>query len=351
MKKFVFYIAITLLNVNILSSQESVRILDVTFSDEELQFRENDSMGEFILSHGFLKVDYRYLFFTIETSNLDLTDNSIHFFVRFSTTNDTIQLIYCDNLQVTDTSNILHAYCNISEQMIPGGRAFLLDDVKFGYSHLKDSLSRSMECFYIVNGVKTQHISHLPPVNIISPIVTDNISFNAPYLFRKTFCPYEHVFLFDDTINEQSIKDMTFFFEEEEIEQNDSVGDLFFPKNIYVKRDDTVYCYTMFLNDGKNADSVSLNGIYVKLSMHKWIRMFEDGKYWICTFKAKPKSDWFKQCNIHMFYAEKEVEPKSVYKYDSDGTLTEYYYCFGTICFSKKSKGEFIQTKGRLKKR
>ena len=217
MRRHIIYITIILLNINSLNSQNNnyVRVSNVTFSDEELQFSGNDSVGSVVINQGLFKVNYRYLFFTIEISNLDLSNNSISFFVCFSTSNDTVPLVFCDSVHFADTSNILHAYCNVSERMIPGGRGFLLEDVKFGYRNLKDTLYRDLALFYKINGNSELYSTVLPPLSIVSPIIIDDSSSDIPYVFHKTFCPFDYYPLFGDEYEKTVTQDILFFEDEE----------------------------------------------------------------------------------------------------------------------------------------
>ena len=189
MKKIVVFIIFIVLGTDFVYSQHFIRVSEVTFSDEELQYRKNDTSGNVVLTHCFLKRDYRYLFLAIEVSDsIELDDSPFVFYVSFKSSKDTLPLICCDRVYHTDTSSVIHTFCAISEEMIPGGRSFLLKDVKYGYKNLRDTLYKNLECFYSINKGDLFKVV-LPCVNIVSPIISESYSSETPNEFRSVFCP------------------------------------------------------------------------------------------------------------------------------------------------------------------
>lgn len=220
MKKIIVFIISIVLGTDFVYSQHFIRVSEVTFSDEELQYRENDTSGNVVLIHSFLKRDYRYLFLAIEVSDsIELDDSPFNFYVSFSSSKDTIPLICCDQIYHTDSSSIIHTFCNISEEMIPGGRQFLLEDIRYGYDNLRDTLYKNMECFYSMN-MGELHKIVLPCVNIVSPIISESHSSDAPFIFRRIFCPDKYSSVYDNIGEELFIDETDDLFMDEDFEHD-----------------------------------------------------------------------------------------------------------------------------------
>ena len=220
MKKIVVLIISIMLGTDFVYSQHFIRVSEVTFSDEELQYKDNDTSGNVVLIHSFLKRDSRYLFLVMEVmDSIELDDSPFNLYVSFKSSNDTIPLICCDRVCHTDTSSIIHTFCAVSEEMIPGGRKFLLEDVRYGYDNLRDTLYKNVECFYSMNKGELHKID-LPCVNIVCPIISESHYSDAPYIFRRIFCPDNYSSVYDNTGDELFIDETDNLFMDEDFEHD-----------------------------------------------------------------------------------------------------------------------------------
>lgn len=108
---------------------------------------------------------------------------------------------------------------------------------------------------------------------------------------------------------------------------------VFYP-SISILRNDTVFCYALFYT--KNViDSITLQYFSVKKRGSKYIRTFNDGCIWIIRYK-KVKTHSFQKIEMLNLKAYKIVEPRSIFRYNAEGKLTEYFFSFCGFSFSKQ---------------
>lgn len=112
-------------------------------------------------------------------------------------------------------------------------------------------------------------------------------------------------------------------------------------KTLYVKSNDTIWQYDVYVSNDTIIDSLFLNGYYVKFKTNKWFRKYENGDYEYCRFwKCKP-SLLFQKYNNTYFHAQYEMRSRSFRRYNSEGVLIESLIFIGSINISKSYEESF----------
>lgn len=109
-----------------------------------------------------------------------------------------------------------------------------------------------------------------------------------------------------------------------------------FPQSISILRNDTVFCYNIFATN-MAIDSIHLVYFSVKKKGTMYITTFEDGSYWVIRYKKTYKHASLERKMLNLPVG-KVVKPKSIFRYDKDGKLTEYFVTFGVLLYSKQCR-------------
>lgn len=107
-----------------------------------------------------------------------------------------------------------------------------------------------------------------------------------------------------------------------------------FPQSISILRNDTVFCYDIFATN-MLIDSIRLDYFSVKEKGTMYIRTFEDGSYWVIRYKKTYKHPSLEKMMLNLSVG-KVVKPKSIFRYDKNGKLTEYFVTVGVLLYSKQ---------------
>lgn len=108
------------------------------------------------------------------------------------------------------------------------------------------------------------------------------------------------------------------------------------PQSISILRNDTVFCYDI-LATNMVIDSIRLDYFSVKKKGTMYIRTFEDGSYWVIRYKKTYKHSSLEIMMLNSF-GGKVVKPRSIFRYDKDGKLTEYLVTVGVLSYSKQCR-------------
>lgn len=101
-------------------------------------------------------------------------------------------------------------------------------------------------------------------------------------------------------------------------------------------RNDTIFCYQLHLDsEKKSVDSVTLNGCAIRYKQKKWMKLFDDGSYYIAKYKRIQPSAWFSKYNDSFFHAEFEVTCKYCIRYDSLGKMEFKLLRVGRLVWSR----------------
>ena len=114
-----------------------------------------------------------------------------------------------------------------------------------------------------------------------------------------------------------------------------------FPQSISILRNDTVFCYDFFATN-MVIDSIRLDYFSVKKKGTIYIRTFEDGSYWVIRYKKTHKHSSLEIMMLNLSVG-KVVKPKSIFRYDKDGKLTEYFVTVGVLLYSKQCRNTKTQ--------
>ena len=114
-----------------------------------------------------------------------------------------------------------------------------------------------------------------------------------------------------------------------------------FPQSISILRNDTVFCYDFFATN-MVIDSIRLDYFCVKKKGTIYIRTFEDGSYWVIRYKKTHKHSSLEIMMLNLSVG-KVVKPKSIFRYDKDGKLTEYFVTVGVLLYSKQCRNTKTQ--------
>jgi len=106
-----------------------------------------------------------------------------------------------------------------------------------------------------------------------------------------------------------------------------------FPSSISILKNDTVFCF--FFSSDTVLEFIFLNYYSVKKKGGMYIRTFEDGSYWVIRYKKKYKLSFYEMMMRDLFVGE-VVKAKSIFRYDEDGNLTEFFITVGYLSYSKQ---------------
>lgn len=168
-------------------SQENIRIQKAVFVDEEFSIIRDSNSAIIVMEEGFPPNNDRYILFEIELLNSYTIPNIEYsdFSVFFDTITNATSLFDCCYAKQTDSSVFIHAYCIVTEKMIPGGRDFIHDDLYSNYQHLRDTLQQTMKIVYLRKKDGKFWNLELPQISIVSPQLTTVDKSNI----RLDFCP------------------------------------------------------------------------------------------------------------------------------------------------------------------